>query len=830
MWSDKSRSNKSGSSKRNKSILRSLRARELHGIVSAATSNSDHFKVTSRKLFRGIPSRLAFSLKEVVDEHILLEEAHVFLGFNSDGTYVISYTESYEAVDQTGLPSYSYQLHWWLFKLNRKMVKVNTVRLFANEEILSSLQLYYAEWPRDKTQILVYGCCRSSENCFITVCAVPSKNRCENCIFDNSAEGQQRIKCFKHGFVAHMKHSSVSTSSAVLNASGLQIDGLIVLNMGHSIAVISLGLLSSSKGAENLPLSSIKHAAFEEKPNLNEADEFSSPTLIEKANEILLSPRLNVSNLNIICSPTGENDSLPGAFKNSSFTYGSETLTSLSTESNSQKLSDWDSIASPSPIELSQPICISLSEELSSSDHCNCSEKDRFSTDSPASESEEKEESHGIDPYVDPEPKSIVLLQRSCENTSSNMHVSNEDDDNSYMMNRINDKTAQSENCCCGYSPNRCSEHDSFYLRSRFIKAPDKNKLSQETNLKLNRSCRMTNELQNVTQNCKICTYCGLKVKEKVKKIEMQASLPVATRPLVGSPARNSSKKLFLSSIRSTKDFHDNFVELNAPTPSPSASESSGSVYCTGDTTSQASIKSGSCRKSDGIVTFNETLYEPRRDLSSDIDHGALASENGLFFGPVTFEDAKGVPLQPVRSESPDSCVAYSQHLVLDVEHVIFDVLRTRCYTTYKFGYLIDYDVQIIDTCPSTRSVVILIVALLNVSPRKSKKGQEHLYRFNEKFDSSANILQQFQFFICWQLRTGRYEVVTASPLRVFDPKKSGKWDAGWVLETRHAIRKTCAIPQSPHCAVHVLSNSSVFRGKSLDYLWDVDRVIAMKR
>ena len=839
---------KTGNTSYCRTIIKNLRLREINGIGHAYQTTTNHHKTPPSHMFSCIPKRLAFSLKNLVEEHTLMEEAHVFLGFNSNGSYVISYTESFGAIDQLGMPSYSYRLHWWLFQLGKKMIKVNSVRLFANEEITTYLQLYYAEWPQDKNKVLVYGCSKGSEVCYITVAAIPPIMTCSNCsdaMLDNSGESS---KCLEHGFVAHMTYSSVSSSSAVLNASGLQIDNLIVLNMGHSIGVISLGMLSSHKDTECLPLSSIKRATFEEKPNISETEDFVSPTICEKANDsgLLLSPRIIKNNRNIFLSPSADNERTQ-YYKNNSFTVSSETQTSNASTRSSSQLSDWDSVVSSSSNDLSQTTCITFNEIQSVSDHCNCTESynDVFDFDKEAT----KNEASRIDPYVDPEPKSIVLLQRDCENTYNDAGESLiTRDDHAKFLNKIVAGDKQSENCCCGYATSsRCSEHNS--QQNRYAKVLKTSKLNQdskangESNKQLKVSWDSNMKSQTHRQSsCKptlnICGYCGLKIKDTKNshnKKETPSASPVAPSrsSLLGSPVRASSKLLFLSSIRSSKDSPQdlNCVELNAPTPSPSASESSGSVYCTGDNASQASVKSGNYRKSDGILTFYETLYELSKDAASNVVDDGIA-ESSLFYGPVTFEGANGAPLQPVKSDSYELSVAYSQHLVLDVEHVIFDVLRTRCYTTYKFGYLIDYDVQIIDTCSNTRSVVVLIVALLNVVPRKSKtKWQEHHYRLNGHFDTTTSAKsQQFHFYICWQLQTGRYEVVAASPLHIFDRKKSGKWDASWVLEKRHAIRKACAIPQCGHRSVYVLSNSSVFRGKSMEYLWDVDHVIALKR
>jgi len=308
-----------------------------------------------------------------------------------------------------------------------------------------------------------------------------------------------------------------------------------------------------------------------------------------------------------------------------------------------------------------------------------------------------KDEDSKIDPYIDPEPKSIVLLQRDCENTYTNsadteFAVENNNGGSKLISSKVSISDESSENCCCGYSSNkRCKEHEA---PEDSIKIDGKDKLKQDQiNIKSINPLKPSSDYIMNTQNPKqkqnspkainatVCGYCGLKIKDsKSNQKKKEAYSPAASSSrsiLIGSPGRNSSKSLFLSSIRNVRDQDANFVELNAPTPSPSASESSGSVYCTGDTTSQASAKSGNYRKSDGILSFYETLYESPTDPPLQNVEDSIIESN-LFYGPVTFECANGHPLQPVKSDSCSSLMAFSQHLVLDIEHVIFDVLRTR--------------------------------------------------------------------------------------------------------------------------------------------------------
>ena len=271
--------NKSISIPAKRSPLSVLKAREIFG--SCSKSKCKAKALAAGRIFSRCPYRLAFPLSQIVGQEALYDQAHVFLGFDCSGTFVISYTQQLELYDC--FPTYVYRLHWWVFNFHEPMKKIHSVKLFANvnNEEMARLQIFYAEWPSDKTKVVVYGYEKGNEKCYITVTAVPSLNHCEKCNPVQSSDGEVLPKrCLEHGFSAHMKLTSVSSNSVILSRMGLKIDNLIIVNMGHSIGVFSLGLLPDDNSTDQLPLSSIKHAAFEAKPEVPYMDEpVSSSTL-----------------------------------------------------------------------------------------------------------------------------------------------------------------------------------------------------------------------------------------------------------------------------------------------------------------------------------------------------------------------------------------------------------------------------------------------------------------------------------------------------------------------------------------------------------------------
>ncbi|XP_076802322.1 uncharacterized protein LOC143446541 [Clavelina lepadiformis] len=860
------------------SLLHHLRKRELYGFVSkhiTSKRGSSH-----HRMYSSIPTRLVYSLKDIVDQQQLMEEAHVFLGFNSDGTFVISYTESVEAIDNTGVLSFVYRLHWWLFQHHKKMIKLRTVRLFANEEISASLRLSYAEWPKVKSKVIVYGYRKGSDNCYITVSAVPARETCEHCTRTSDESCPCITDCLKHSFVAHMKHTSVSTLSAMLNTSGLQIDDLIILNMGHSIGVISLGMLSEHESSETLPLSSVKWAAFEDKPIEDQVAATTTSTT-DKNGNVLYSPQHPTSSI-----PSSE--LYEGGYEKGILgTFAKDLVLEIKSENSQELFPSQPETEDPSstPYHYQESFLSGTTSDSQQDipqfgfvneakvDYCTCAKngvrrKDDAKMKKPETSVLDKAEDSKVDPYFDfeTEPKSIALLSRSDENIRNQRKcLSHEVTSNAKSFNPQQtydfNFCETSENCCCGIISSRnCSEHSAFCNWDQSEKPKDqrdnlghRNVLHAKSSIEFmqvpisnkvfNLSSKQYQNFDTVSKKAKsyndICTYCGFKIREQsslltnnnIKKKENQSGISTYTcrSPHMSSPSRNLSKLLILSTMRNAKERSESYLDLNAPTPSPSsASESGSSMYCVGDTGSQYSHKSENLRRTDGIVSFFETLYGNSAGFSG-LDDQVPSAANNLFYGPVTFEGVDGTPLHPMRQELSRHTLAYSQHLVLDIEHVIFDVLRTRCYTTYKFGYLIDYDVQIIDTCPATRSVVILIAALLNISPRKAKGRVQECFK-NNNLDTSNDKSQQFKFFLCWRLQTGRYEVIAASPLQVYNEKNRGRWDAGWAVQTRNSIRKACEIPLSCHSSVFVLNNAPVIQGKSLTYLFDVDRMVALRK
>lgn len=798
------------------SSVQVLRNREIFGYP--CQKRARHLGASHSRFFSSFPSRLLFSLKELVSLENLITEPHVFLGFSGDGAYILSYTEAFE--EHNGFPTYVYRLYWWLFRFNKKLKKTATIKLFANEEISSSLLLTYAEWPQTKSKIIVYGWGNDTDSCYITVAAVPPLSSCHLC--NNLANDMQPVnnqRCFNHGFSVHMKHTSVSTQTIILNLNGLKIDNLIVVNMGHSIGVISLGILDFLTNKEQLPLSTIKQATFGEKPSIREKEE-SFQENWESPHDFVKLPKVDKDEKIVHTELANE---LPSTF--------------ISPRESPRDVYSFTQNESSPDIRVTIKQNLNQKESSSGAQEtasilCSCSSQmpppstPEYRANSNLSGPTKHSRPGGVDPYLDyySEPKSIVLRQTSYSGACS------------ALSGQAGSVKYQNENFCSRNlsSKRQYNQHSSSVARAKRIFNRTR-RTSQGSDNDLDKmplspvqDCSLPLRLETSEDSC---TYCGLRIESKPMLLNTNGGKTVEglSKKLSLHRASPSISKLRKQIINIKSKEQE--VDLNASTPSPSASESSGSVYCFGDasTTNTLKFENSGARHGDGVVSFTETFYEEPSLINEreDGDGSAQASdENSLFYGPVTFQSSSGTPMVPCRSQCDalSTAKAFSQHLVLDIEHVIFDVLRTRCYITYKFGLLIDYDVQIIDTCASTRSVVVFIVALLDVSPKRKRGASSLLQHAN-----NAASKREIQFFLCWRLQTGRYEVVAASPLRSHNHhNEKADWDAKWTSEACANVRRLTSLPH-PH-PVYSLNNTAVLRGKSLNFLWDADRYIAIRK
>ncbi|XP_046374752.1 DDB1- and CUL4-associated factor 15-like [Haliotis rufescens] len=220
------------------SLVHKLAVREQTGKLKVKK------KSLSWKPFTKIPGRLCYRLKSLVPQFVL-EEGHVFLGFTKSGQFVLSYSLHVDADEHTAYPVYVYRLHWWRFVPERPLELVSEVRLFGEEDIVQDLFLAFCEWPEDDTKVLVYGHCvpgrgDDSCQCYLTVTAVPSLKRCQECRLLKKESSGNPGTCLQHSFCLHTKYELAPPFPAFSPRVQLKIDGIAILNTGDSIVALQV--------------------------------------------------------------------------------------------------------------------------------------------------------------------------------------------------------------------------------------------------------------------------------------------------------------------------------------------------------------------------------------------------------------------------------------------------------------------------------------------------------------------------------------------------------------------------------------------------------------
>ncbi|CAH1243511.1 DCAF15 [Branchiostoma lanceolatum] len=152
------------------------------------------------------------------------------------------------------------------------------------------------------------------------------------------------------------------------------------------------------------------------------------------------------------------------------------------------------------------------------------------------------------------------------------------------------------------------------------------------------------------------------------------------------------------------------------------------------------------------------------------------------------------------------------QELRMDAEQFICDMARQDADWGNRFVAFTDYDMQIIDVCPDSRQLVVLVLALVRARPH---------------YGNCIPKLYQTSFTAAWDLNTGHYQTRDIQPLQEFDQAQLRKvWNPGRAMCRK--MQQRWMIPQGYARGVHVMTNEAVFRGHSLSLLWDSTNCIAI--
>lgn len=178
------------------SIVQNLANRQLFGRLAVR----EHERPP--RLIHTIPKRLVCRLKDIIPKSEFAK-GHVFLGFLRGGYYLVSYTRT-EISNNFLMPSFRFQLQFWLFYPGQELQLVREVVLFDDETTCDSMFITVSQWPHDNSKVLVVGYSLdlfNGENhqsvVQLTVAAIPPLAACIEC------SKRKGSSCLPHGFLLH---------------------------------------------------------------------------------------------------------------------------------------------------------------------------------------------------------------------------------------------------------------------------------------------------------------------------------------------------------------------------------------------------------------------------------------------------------------------------------------------------------------------------------------------------------------------------------------------------------------------------------------------------
>ncbi|RUS88571.1 hypothetical protein EGW08_003671 [Elysia chlorotica] len=168
-------------------------------------------------------------------------------------------------------------------------------------------------------------------------------------------------------------------------------------------------------------------------------------------------------------------------------------------------------------------------------------------------------------------------------------------------------------------------------------------------------------------------------------------------------------------------------------------------------------------------------------------------------------------PLNIIRTVRSDMSLVTVLQMTFDIEHYMAEAIHHDADWGPRYVAFCNYDLQILDVCPSSQNVYGTVYALI-----QAKESAE-----TSRFSRMMVKLYQTQLFFVFNLCTGLYSTLFIAPLSEVDERilrARGDWNSPGNKECC-MLRRKSAIPQSFFNSVHVLSNESVFREKSLSML-----------
>ncbi|XP_038068426.1 DDB1- and CUL4-associated factor 15-like [Patiria miniata] len=822
-------------------IVHRLHMRQLRGSLRPTARTYP----VCRSLFGKIPGRLGIPLKNIVDASSLLDEGHVFLGFSKDGQFVLSYTLNVDVEDHTSFPVYIYQLFWWRYRDNQPMYKVSEVRLFNEEEIQQDLYIAVCSWPTDGSKILVYGCCMSSKPrseeklmCYVTITAVPSLAPCPKCLHlkystdtDYTSHADPGVPpdladelsatsgaaappcCLQHSFAVHTQYELSPPFPSFSPKHSLAKDGLVVLNTGDSIIALAVNvgdqdlpsgslyspLLTPSRGSSTHRSSLHGTGPLHVGTSVEPDDDFEDledsaayPHQIERHSRALAAMDLDSYQL---CDEWDYPESSPAMFLHDSDFDGENTRDTdddedeptlrdhtLSPMCNTGHWSDADSS------------CLTTSPG-----HQQPSQQPPLAKSSPPWSASEDVGVSSSDPTFS---AALPEIQVSAHSPST-------------AGGRITGATVPTET----HSPGNASENAAFGSES----SDERNSRRHSKSKNHFRGAGPRNQVDNSpVAASQEQTHTGGNIAQKTNPAGGDKS--AQTNNCLAGPYMSWSSPLrcggYTVSDRGSTCGEDgqlgSEIEQHCPYHHRATEGSTQG--------SQRTMQECTCK-------LQGFTYSVRRYVERTLYHDYLQP-----LEPDTFDYHSTVPLVVCGTQkSPmvmtSRCLINEgyhvevKQLTMDAEHYLCVTIRTYAPWAKRYISFTDYDMQILDVCGDSYSVVVMVIALIRAWPEPTVPRD--VFEFDDDPTNETPKLYETSFKFSWNLKTGQYQTIEVGELKEFNQATLCKtWNPGRVLCQR--LQREWAVPQGHARSVHVLTNEAVFKNKSLRKLLDPVHYVAI--
>ncbi|XP_060075439.1 uncharacterized protein LOC132555113 [Ylistrum balloti] len=782
--------------KLNKNICAKLHMRETFGAFQK------HRRSFHQRIFSRIPARLCYRLKSLVSQDIL-EEGHVFLGFTKCGQFVVSYSCQMMSDEHLGFPSYNYALQWWKFIPNSPLRKVSEVKLFGEEEVTQDLFISFCEWPQDHSKVLVFGhslpgqdpdsCCQ----CYFTITSFPATATCLVCqqlCAGGKKEATSPKRCLQHGFSVHTKFELTPPFPPFAPRTQLKINGVAVVNTGDSIIALHVAIGNSTDLAANEVLCLKKTMEGDFKGGNSGTER---PLLLRSE-----------STLSEVCCECG--------FKIQDSENWEQNDDSQKENVKKHTLKDYFKQRSPKP----------------SPGHSDF--QGRSPKPSPAA-----------DWYNEHQGKSP---RSSCGDWNSEFHGWSPKASAGDKHVDCHDLERKNGNICDANSPD-CFDfscESPSIGPSRRDRSISRNSYQQQQNVdyknvmspKMDNAANNTSDIKNVmspkSDNSSI-NNCTPRTSPRANVVDSKgiAVLADGCCPACGAPSvlgvthggrsgnttPNIGNRVGLSSSNTnvTGTPQNNKIILSG-TCNPVGTPLVGSQRSFWS----PSISSGTSRSTDSIyLQTNESKtvsYMVRTftqmNIPGDQDRNVPTDDDlDLAYRSV-------LPIEVVAGDNHPMCPALPldhcqeglriTQMTFDVEHYLEEIIGHTASWGHRYVAFTNYDLQILDVCPDTNAVIGKVFVLIHAreesdNPKRKRRQAVKLY--------------QTSFCFSWSLTTGGFDTLSADCLTEVDEMniRRQEWKPGH--KECSSLRRQLFIPQSSQRHVNVLSNESVFKGKSLSMI-----------